>query len=125
MPAFPAWLLVALAALTAARLTRLIVRDEFPPIRWARNRLVDKGPEWLVDLATCVWCCSGWVSIGVVALLWLAPGVATPMLTAGAVWALASTAAWWQGRVEDNDEEAEADDVTLQMRVGANGRVGA
>jgi hypothetical protein len=122
----PSALLVACAALTAARLTRLTVRDDFPPIRWARDRLVDKGPEWIVDLSTCPWCASGWVSIGVVALLWLAPGVAAPVLTAGAVWALSSTAAWWQGRVEDADEqeaEDEAGDETLQMYVGPNGKV--
>ena len=36
----PVWLLVVLLCAATYRLTRLIVRDDFPPVLWLRDRLV-------------------------------------------------------------------------------------
>jgi hypothetical protein len=124
----PAPLLLALAALATFRLTRLVVADQFPPIRWGRERVEDKAPEWLVDLSTCRWCASGWVSAGIVALLWLAPGVAALALTWAGLWGAGALIADWQARAEREPEplpliETDEDGmVTMQMQVGANGR---
>lgn len=35
----PAWLMSALMMLATYRLTRLVVKDDFPPVLWARDRL--------------------------------------------------------------------------------------
>jgi hypothetical protein len=36
----PVWLLLIVISLAVYRLTRLIVKDTFPPVRWTRDRLV-------------------------------------------------------------------------------------
>jgi Protein of unknown function (DUF1360) len=36
----PVWLLVSLLSVATYRLTRLIVKDDFPPVLWMRDRLV-------------------------------------------------------------------------------------
>ncbi len=129
MPAFPAWLLVTLATLAVFRLTRLIVADVFPPIRWARERL-ERGPEWLADLVSCHWCASAYVSAGVVALLWLAPGVAAPVLTWAGVWGAGALLADWQAKRDEPDDDPEPEDesematmVSLERQVGPNSHV--
>jgi hypothetical protein len=50
------WTQLVLMAATAWRLTHLVTADDFPPIRWARRRLVAGGPEWLGDLVSCSYC---------------------------------------------------------------------
>lgn len=35
----PAWLLFVIMSLTTYRLTRFVVRDDFPPVLWLRDRL--------------------------------------------------------------------------------------
>lgn len=87
------WLLFVLLSLTVYRVTRLVVRDEFPPIRWVRTRLAGDdargvparswSPEWLRDLVSCQWCASGWVALGATLVL--------DAQTAG----LPSTLLWW------------------------------
>lgn len=78
--------LLAFLGLATYRLTRLVVRDDFPPIRWARQRVI--GPdtwdedeetwvpgqrhvgtryEWFGELISCHWCASGWVALGLTA----------------------------------------------------------
>lgn len=39
----PIWLLLIILSLATYRLTRLTVRDEFPPIRWIRCQIVWRG----------------------------------------------------------------------------------
>lgn len=85
-------LVLALVALATYRLTVLVTRDEFPPVRWARVRLAGDeemgvrraswSPEWLADLVTCCWCASVWVAGGVVAAVevFTAAGVMLPLL---------------------------------------------
>jgi hypothetical protein len=111
----PTWALVLLAAPACYRFTRLVTRDDFPPIKWARERL-SRGPEWLTDLVSCHWCASGWVAIVLTGLIYLAPKVAEPVIVAGAVWAIG---AWIADQEPDEDDGME----TLSTEVGDNGRV--
>jgi hypothetical protein len=129
----PVWLLLALMALAVYRLTRLIVKDTFPPVLWVRDRLAGgwrplTGPEkaryrepypldlpiaqhgdvtelyvvraswspyWLAELASCLWCASGWVAGAVTAGVDLTVGVPSPWLAGPAVW---GAAAWMLSR---------------------------
>lgn len=90
------------AALAIARFTRLVTKDEFPPVAALRDRLLARWPaedtafaeqadakvevfrvgevwvpersHWLGDLITCAWCASVWVAAIVVPLTyWLGP----------------------------------------------------
>jgi Protein of unknown function (DUF1360) len=36
----PTWLLIVLLVLATYRLTRLVVKDDFPPVLWLRDRMV-------------------------------------------------------------------------------------
>lgn len=102
----PLWLLVVLMSLTVYRCTRLIIKDTLPPVLWLRHHLVGGWgpvvngeasdpiyrdawvPEWLADLWSCPWCVSGWIAGAVTLLTDLTIGVAAPVLTGFAVWAL-------------------------------------
>lgn len=55
-------MLLTLLMLSGWRATHLIVADDFPPIRWARTRIIDRGPEWLADLVGCAYCAGVWVA---------------------------------------------------------------
>lgn len=82
---------LAVDALAASRLTRLITTDDFPPVKalreWALNRVDPykvrkvKGaePPALAELIECNWCAGMWVSGGVVALRRLVPGLWDPL----------------------------------------------
>jgi len=100
-------LLLILVSLTVYRVTRLIVRDGFPPLRLLRRRLAgvegnrwtDTRWEWFGDLLTCHWCVSPYVSALVVAavdLLTTTP-VALPVL----VWVTAAAVAAYLIHLED------------------------
>ena len=67
----PAWLLVALAILTVARLTRLVTDDTLTS--GARARIAERNPSgYLTTLVTCPWCVSFWIGIvvAVVTVWW-------------------------------------------------------
>lgn len=59
----------ALALGTAARLTRLITSDVFPPVAAARDKVAERfGDEHPVTyLVQCNWCTGFWVSAAVTA----------------------------------------------------------
>lgn len=79
-------LLVALIALTSYRVTRLLVRDQFPPIEVQRTRIAARwGDEsWQAYLSRCPWCAGVYVSAVVVALTHLVVGgFPTPVLVWG------------------------------------------
>lgn len=68
------WIAVSvITVLSAARITRLLIADKFPPIRTVRHWYLDrmeKGPKrlgWQI-LAICPYCMAPYVSVGVV--LW-------------------------------------------------------
>lgn len=86
------------AALAVTRLTRLVTRDEFPPVQAARDWLlarwpaedtafaspqdarvptvpvgdvwVPESPHWFGDLITCPWCAGFWIASLVTVGLW-------------------------------------------------------
>jgi hypothetical protein len=89
----------ALLVLTAYRVTRLLVVDNFPPVRWLRTTLTGDDeigtraaswvPWWLEYLAGCYWCVSVWVSGLLTLAVALTSGLPYPLLTWGGVAALA------------------------------------
>jgi hypothetical protein len=119
----PVWLTLALLVLAVYRLTRLAVRDTFPPVLWLRDRIAGgwrpltpgelvapmsvpwrsqqqeidgvmsryvvrwkRSPQWLADLASCVWCASGWITGAVTAATALTTSLPNPWLVGPAVW---------------------------------------
>lgn len=108
-PVYP-FALLTLLGLATYRLTRLVVKDDFPPIRhlregvgrWARvgadedvySIRLFRRREALYDLVTCHWCASGWIALVlVVAVDWLPPGrgggsIPLPPVFWLAVWAV-------------------------------------
>lgn len=83
-------MLFLLLILTTYRLTRFIVLDDFPPIRYLReraigedgNRLSDTRLGWLGELLGCHWCVSVWISAGVVSVAQAVTGdVPYPLLS--------------------------------------------
>lgn len=71
----PWWVLalaVAVAVVSAARLTRLLVFDDYPPVVWVRrgwDRLTNDGP-WS-QLVHCGFCAAPWILAAVAAWGWL------------------------------------------------------
>lgn len=74
---------IAVAALlvtvAAARLTRLITQDVYPPAAWLRARWDDATSEsdWN-DLLHCHWCLAPWVVLPLQAVAYFALGSALP-----------------------------------------------
>lgn len=71
---FVAILAVLTAVLGVARVTRIVVYDEFPPTVWLRlkveSMLIGRGPYvrgW-GKIVTCWWCLAPWVML--VCILW-------------------------------------------------------
>ncbi|MFZ0791538.1 MAG: DUF1360 domain-containing protein [Chromatiaceae bacterium] len=95
-------MLTLLLTLTTWRLTRLLVRDEFPPTRALREWVIKTfatvdaegnlhpGPRWgspgraLAYLWTCTWCMSIWAGAGVVGLADWRLSVSYPWLVVAA-----------------------------------------
>lgn len=84
------WLLLLVLALGTYRVTRLLVKDDFPPVRIPREWIKRHGPEWAAELATCPWCVSGWVSMAAVAAAAHYGSVPLPVLCWPAVWGVAA-----------------------------------
>jgi sterol desaturase/sphingolipid hydroxylase (fatty acid hydroxylase superfamily) len=80
---------VVTTVLSVARLTRLFVYDDFPPIAWVRAqyKVRNEGSDWQL-LATCGFCASFWVALVIFFWGWIA-GVYEGHTTnddAGTVW---------------------------------------
>jgi hypothetical protein len=77
---------VLLVALTSYRITRLLVRDEFPPIAVQRARISEKkGHEsWQAYLVRCTWCAGVYVAGAITLATDLVIGVPAPLLVWGA-----------------------------------------
>lgn len=76
-----------LVILTVWRLTRLVVKDEFPPVLLAREWVEEKRGETsaITYLVNCPWCSSVWLAAAVVVGYDLLAGdVEAPVLLAAA-----------------------------------------
>lgn len=80
---------VALVCLASYRITRLLVRDTFPPLAVQRARIGERWGDssWQAYLASCSWCAGVYVSGAVTLATWLIVGLAAPAL----VWGAAAT----------------------------------
>ena len=58
------------AIFAVARWTRLIVDDDYPPVRWATQRFQMHVPEKWAVLVECSWCTSPYVAAIVVGWGW-------------------------------------------------------
>jgi hypothetical protein len=91
--------LLLLLGLACYRLTRLVVKDSFPPIARPRavleRRTLGTRTEAVGDLATCHWCASGWLSLGLIGGVDWYTDVSVPMPVVMwlAVWAVGALAA--------------------------------
>lgn len=69
------WYAVAalLVVVTAARLTRLITQDAYPPVAWLRAKWDDAtdGSDWNIMLH-CHWCLAPWLTLPMLALAYFA-----------------------------------------------------
>jgi hypothetical protein len=96
------WLLLLVLSLATFRLTRLAVRDDFPPIAWVRDKIRfykavylgddEDGEEvfkyrWWGELITCHWCASAYVALALVELSNIFVSIPLPVVTWLAVWA--------------------------------------
>jgi hypothetical protein len=107
------WLVLVVLTLATFRVTRLITRDDFPPIWNARiwlrqlrpvetRRYLDASGEWyeksdywwLGELVSCPWCASAYVSGAFVGTVWLLHGMPLPILCWLAVWGAAAAIAY-------------------------------
>lgn len=61
MPWWAAILAVAVGVIGAARLTRVITYDDYPPAAWLRNWWELHTGKW-AKLITCGWCAGPWVT---------------------------------------------------------------
>lgn len=64
------WIAVAIITIgSAARLTRLVVHDDFPPVRAFREWVLDKfEPSPWTLLVVCPFCVSFWITLAVFGL---------------------------------------------------------
>jgi hypothetical protein len=99
LPAVALLVLIALA-LTSYRLTRLLVVDEFPPIKVQRVRLAQRWGESssLTYLSRCPWCAGVWVAGMLTLATWLAVDtMPVPLLQWGAAAAVTGFLASHEG----------------------------
>lgn len=101
-----AWLLLVVLGLATYRVTRLVTKDDFPPVKRPRDWLAGgepddpnasrpHAPHWVGELITCYWCASGWVALGFVVGVDLLSeqSVPLPVVTWFAAWALGALTA--------------------------------
>lgn len=89
--------------ISAARITRLITWDKFPPSQWIRD-MWDRitGPNGWNLLFHCPWCMSFWVSLGIYAWGYLS-GYDFYWWTVNAIFGLSYVAAFLV--VHDGDDD--------------------
>lgn len=104
-------LVLILMTLATYRLARLLVHDEFPPVKWLREKFTapyeapqdsplrrkTRVPYWLAYLFSCPWCMTVWTSALVTLLVNVAVGIPLPLL----VWLGVAAAAAWLSHLED------------------------
>lgn len=69
------WVWVAaafVAVVSTARTARLLTWDDFPPVQWVRDRyLAAVGDSPWSKLAQCAFCLAPYLSVGMIAWIWL------------------------------------------------------
>jgi hypothetical protein len=65
---------VLVEALASYRLTRLLQKDAFPPAKWVRDKVEDRGGK-VAELWECPWCLGMWTSLLVVTIVRRKPDV--------------------------------------------------
>lgn len=131
-----------LLVLTCWRVTRFLVRDEFPLVKTPRDaachwldprdehgRAVEPSPmggfgRALAYLAECDWCMSFWVAL---VLVWLADttiGLPAPLLAAGAVWAGSCLIAAVEGHIDRRGRLDHARTVEVEANLRRRGQTG-
>lgn len=93
-------LLLVLLTLAAARVTRLLVADAFPPVAQARAWFGARG-DWQDYLSKCPWCMGVWVAGAFTfgAEAWY--GLPAPLLVWPTVAYGAGLLVWAESQVED------------------------
>lgn len=100
----PVWFLYLLITLVTYRITRLVIKDTFPPVGVPREHLInwwDPDDEWIAERAgpeslpqphwgavgrslrylfTCPWCMSPWIGVIVVYVFTLFVSVPLPVV---------------------------------------------
>ena len=108
------WLFV-LMSLASYRIARFIVDDQFPPMKWLREKITGpyatpldsserastRVPYWLAYLFTCPWCMTVWTAGLVTLLVTVTVGVPAPLL----VWLAAAAVAALISHLEDYTSE--------------------
>ena len=61
---------VVIGTLAVTRITRLIVDDDYPPVRWATAKFQLHVPERWAVLVECPWCVAPYVTLGDLAWAW-------------------------------------------------------
>lgn len=107
---------LAVDMLAAARITRLVTTDTFPPVKRAREALLKrvdprgvrkiKGaePPALAELIECNWCAGFWISTAVVAARWRFPrlwGAVAPVWATSMVVGLVAGVSEREGDLSD------------------------
>lgn len=95
--------LLVFTSLATYRLTRLIVRDDFPlvaiPRAWVvgadGTKHIGRWWHWFGELVSCHWCASGWVSLALSAIVYWTRPYDAPLID----WALLWFASWALGAV--------------------------
>lgn len=104
------WLFI-LMSLSSYRIARFIVDDQFPPMKWLREKFTGpyaapldslerqqtRIPYWLAYLFTCPWCMTVWTAGLVTLLVAVTVGVPAPLL----VWLAVAAAAALISHLED------------------------
>jgi hypothetical protein len=61
----------AIGVLGTARITRLLVDDDWPPSAWLREQYVTRVPEQWEGLAECPFCLAPWIALLEVLTAWI------------------------------------------------------
>lgn len=90
-------LLIVLTCVVAYRLTRLVVKDQFPPIAVQRARIAERWGEdsWQAYLSQCAWCAGFYIAGPIVLAVDLIEGLPVPVLVWGTAWAACGFLAAW------------------------------
>jgi hypothetical protein len=108
---------LAVDTFAAARLTRLVTTDDFPPVKAARELAVGTFGQGsaLADLIECGWCAGFWITTGVRLLRRWAPRWWGPV---GEVLAAAMVASYVVGKSKEEGDPSDVAEAIEQLDNG-------